>query len=130
MPGINMTSRILIIDDHEVVRTGVRTLLAGNPEWDICGEASDGMQALDKVLALAPDVVILDLSMPALNGFEVALAIRKVAPSTKIVFFSMHEAPATARTVGGDAFVAKASAAKDLPLALERVLQSSKSSRA
>lgn len=102
---------------------GVRTLISGHPEWKICGEASNGRQALQKVSELRPDVVILDLTMPVMNGFEAAEHIHRIAPATKIIFFSMHEMPTTARTVGADAFVAKSSAARDLPLALERVLR-------
>lgn len=118
-------SRVLIVDDHEVVRMGVRMLLAGDRRWQVCGEASDGYQALEKIMELTPDVVILDLSMPTLSGFEVATAIRRIVPSIKVIFFSMLDTPITAQTVGGDAFVAKSSAATDLPLALERVLRGS-----
>jgi DNA-binding NarL/FixJ family response regulator len=72
---------------------------------------------------LVPDVVILDLSLPGRNGFEVAKEIRRIAPSTKIVFFSMHEIPATTQIVGADAFVAKSSSNASLLATLERVLQ-------
>src|SRR5678815_1707277 len=105
-----MSARVLIADDHEVVRMGVRILLANSPQWQICGEATNGAEALQKVRELAPDIVILDLSMPIMNGFAAAAEIRRLAPNTKIVLFSMHETPATARAVGADAFVAKASA--------------------
>lgn len=118
-----MASRILIVDDHEVVRMAVRILLAGNPRWDVCGEAADGKRALCEVVRLVPDVVILDLSLPVMNGFEVATEIRRIAPSTKIVLFSVHEVPATARDLGIDAFVAKSSGVEVLAAALERVLQ-------
>jgi DNA-binding NarL/FixJ family response regulator len=110
------------VDDHEVVRMGVRMLLAGDPRWEVCGEAANGYQAFEKIMELSPDVVILDLSMPQLSGFEVAAAVRRVLPSIKIIFFSMLETPITAQTVGGDTFVAKSNEARDLPLALERVL--------
>jgi DNA-binding NarL/FixJ family response regulator len=116
-------ARLLIVDDHEVVRMGVRSLIGRNPGWEICGEAADGQEALEKVSELMPDAVILDLTMPVMNGFETAERIRRLAPSVKIVLFSMHETPATARLIGADAFVAKSSAARDLPLALERVLR-------
>jgi DNA-binding NarL/FixJ family response regulator len=118
-----MTSRILIVDDHEVVRIGVRILLSGNPKWEVCGEAVDGRQALRGVAKLVPDIVLLDLSMPVMNGFEVAKEIRRIAPSTKIVLFSVHDVPATARLIGIDAFVAKSSDMKALANTLERVLQ-------
>jgi DNA-binding NarL/FixJ family response regulator len=117
-----MASRILLVDDHEIVRMGVRILLAGNPEWEVCGEAADGRQALREVVNLVPDVVILDLSLPVMNGFEVAKEIRRIAPSTKIVLFSIHEVPAIAHHVGIDAFVAKSSGIEVLVTTLERVL--------
>ena len=118
-----MASRILLVDDHEIVRMGVRILLAGNPEWEVCGEAADGEQALREVVNLVPDVVILDLSLPVMNGFEVAQEIRRIAPSTKIVLFSIHEVPAIAQHIGIDAFVAKSSGIEVLAATLERVLQ-------
>jgi DNA-binding NarL/FixJ family response regulator len=118
-----MPSRLLVVDDHEIIRMGVRFLLADHPQWEICGEASDGREALERVATLAPDVVIPDLTMPVMNGFETATEIRRIAPDTKIVFFTMHETPTTARAVGADAFVAKARAAKDLATTLTRLLQ-------
>lgn len=117
-----MPARLLVVDDHEIIRMGVRFLLANHPQWEICGEASNGKQALERVAALAPDVVILDLTMPVMNGFETAREIRRIAPHTKIVFFSMHETPTTARAVGADAFVAKSHLAKDLATTLTRLL--------
>jgi DNA-binding NarL/FixJ family response regulator len=120
---IAIPRRLLIADDHEVTRIGVRMLLAANSGWEVCGEATDGRQAIEKVIQLTPDAVLLDLSMPVMNGFEVAAEIRRLVPSTKIIFFSMHDVPATAHQVGGDAFVKKADAAKDLVVTLERVLK-------
>jgi DNA-binding NarL/FixJ family response regulator len=97
------------VDDHEAIHTGVRALLATEPRWEVCGEAADGERALGECVRLVPNVVILDLSLPVMNGFDVAEEIRRVAPSTKIVLFSMHQIPTAARTVGADAFVAKSS---------------------
>ncbi len=104
-----MANRILIVDDHPVIRMGVRTLLAMNPKWVVCGEAADGEHAIQEFEKLLPDVVVLDLSLPLKNGFEVAEEMRRIAPSTKIVFFTMHEIPAITTMVGADAFVAKTS---------------------
>lgn len=118
--------RLLIADDHEFVRMSLRMILGGNPDWKVCGEATDGKQALEKVAALAPDAVILDLFMPVMNGFEAAAEIRRIAPSTKIVFFSLHDLAATAIRQGGDAFVKKSDAAKELTPTLERVLKQHK----
>ena len=114
--------RLLIVDDHEVVRLGVRCLVDMNPKWSVCGEASNGKEALEQIAELMPDAVILDLTMPVMNGIEAAEEIRRIAPSIKIVLFSMHDMPSTARMLHANAFVAKSSAARDLPVALERVL--------
>jgi len=118
-----MPSRVLIVDDHAVVRMGVRIMLGENPKWEVCGEAEDGERALREIAELAPDIVILDISLPVMNGFEVAKEIRRIAPSTKIVFFSIHELSATARQIGGDGFVLKSSGVETLEATLESVLQ-------
>ena len=115
--------RVLIADDHEFVRMGLRMMLDGRPEWEVCGEAADGRQALEKVVELAPDAVILDLRMPVMNGFEAAAEIRRIAPSTEIVFLSMHDLADIAVRQGADAFVKKSNAAKELAPTLERVLK-------
>jgi two-component system invasion response regulator UvrY len=101
---------------------GVRILFADNDQWDICGEARDGAEAIQKVWELAPDVVILDLTMPTLGGFDTAKRIRQISPETKIIFFSIHETPTTARLVGADAFVSKASAAGELARTITHVM--------
>jgi DNA-binding NarL/FixJ family response regulator len=124
-----MPFRLLIVDDHEVVRLGVRTLFADNNSYEVCGEAQNGEDAILMVSELSPDVVILDLSMPGINGFETAEQILAIAPSVRIVFFSAHEIPATARLVGADAFVSKSSSLEELRLTVSRALQSDKNSR-
>jgi DNA-binding NarL/FixJ family response regulator len=116
-----VATRILIVDDHPVVRMGVRLLLTGDPKWEVCGESADGEQALRDLVKLVPDIVILDISLPVINGFEVAQRIRLISPSTRIVLFSIHDVPATARDIGVDAFVAKSSGVEALADALERV---------
>lgn len=120
-----MATRILIVDDHEVVRMGIRMLFTNNGPLQVCGEAEDGPDALQKVLELSPDVVILDLTMPGMNGFETAARMRQMAPSIKIIFYSIHEIPASARISGGDAFISKAAASKELVMTVNRVMQSS-----
>jgi DNA-binding NarL/FixJ family response regulator len=106
------------------VRIGVRILFSGSDQWEICGEARDGAEAISKVMELSPDVVILDLTMPVKGGFDTAKQIRQIAPLTRIIFFSIHETPTTARLVGADAFVSKASAAQELPRTIIQVLGS------
>src|ERR1700686_3994767 len=118
-----MPARLLIVDDHEVVRKGVRMLFSNTDSFEVCGEAPNGIEAIRMVPELSPDVVILDLSMPGMNGFETAAKIRQIAPSIRIVIFSVHEIPSTALRVGADAFVSKSSPLEDLVLTVNRVLQ-------
>jgi DNA-binding NarL/FixJ family response regulator len=116
-------ARLLIADDHEIVRMGLRLVLANQGSFEICGEAADGTDAIAKVRELAPDLVLLDLSMPTLNGFDTALEIRRISPSTKIVLFSVHEIPATAKIIGADAFIPKGCSTEQLVRTLQHVLQ-------
>jgi len=103
-----MLVRLLIVDDHEDVRLGLRNLIeSSRPDWQICGEAEDGAKAVAKVQELAPDVVILDLAMPVVNGAQAAIEIRQVAPTTKIILFSAHDVPASVWNGCADAFVSK-----------------------
>ena len=116
-----MPLRLLIADDNEIVRLAVRIFLKEKQEWEICGDAENGRVAIAKVRCLSPDVVILDLSMPVMSGFEAATEIRRIAPSTKIILFSVHDVPTTAREVGADAFVSKSTSAEELIATIERV---------
>jgi DNA-binding NarL/FixJ family response regulator len=100
--------RILLVDDHEVVRKGLGCLL--DPKWEVCGEAANGAEAVQKVHDLNPDLVLLDLNMPVMGGMATALAIRNIAPDIKIVFFSMHDTQMLeqmGRLVHVDAFLTK-----------------------
>jgi len=93
-----------------MVRRGIRSTVNGHPPWTVCGEAENGQQAIDLVLELKPDLVVLDLSMPVMNGFQAAAKIRQLAPSTKILVLSMHDssqAKHEALAVGADAFLTK-----------------------
>ena len=115
--------QILVVDDHELVRRGLRLLLGSDRRWKVCGEAQNAEEAIEKASALAPDVVILDLSLPTIGGIDAATAIRQVAPSAKIIFFSLMEHSLGSQIAQrGDTFVAKGSAATDLPRALEQIL--------
>jgi DNA-binding NarL/FixJ family response regulator len=117
-----MSFRILVVDDHEIVRIGIRTVFAQRPDWFICGEAGDGRTAVAEVINSRPDVVILDLLLQGdMSGFDTAVQIRDAAPSCKIVFFSLHDVPATARMAGADAFVSKASGVRELVATIDRL---------
>lgn len=83
-------TRVLIADDHPLIRSGLRALLAREPAFDVVGEAADGYQALELVEQLAPDVAMLDVSMPRLNGIDVARQISGKWPSTRIIIVSIH----------------------------------------
>jgi DNA-binding NarL/FixJ family response regulator len=109
--------RILIADDHEVMRHGVRALVESQSGWEVCGEAVDGRQAVDLAAELRPEVVILDVSMPGLNGLEAASRIRKVSPSTAILIFSVHDSDrlvAEARSTGARGYVLKSAPAAQI----------------
>jgi DNA-binding NarL/FixJ family response regulator len=117
----NMSLRLLIVDDHDVVRLGLRKLADLHARWEVCGEAGNGENAIAKVEELAPDVVILDVSMPGMNGFETAMRIRRMAPATKIILFTIQDVPTAAKQVGADAFVSKASGLPNLVATVERL---------
>jgi DNA-binding NarL/FixJ family response regulator len=80
-----MAIRILIVDDHPVVRHGLRTLLEVQPGWEVIAEAADGLEALEKADRLSPDIILLDVSMPKMNGLEACRLIRKAAPAAEIL---------------------------------------------
>ena len=90
IPKVSKTRRILIADDHEAVRRGLRSAVWG-AGWEVCGEATNGREAIAKVKELKPDVVILDVSMPVMSGLEAAPEILKSSPGIRVVAFTMHE---------------------------------------
>lgn len=83
--------RILIADDHAVVRAGLRALLESRSAWEVCAEASDGREAVEKAIKLKPDVAVLDIGMPLLNGVEATHRIRASSPDTEVLILTMHE---------------------------------------
>ena len=116
--------RVLVVDDHEVVRRGVISLLHDQLECEACGEAAHGQEAVEKAAALKPDVVIMDVSMPGLNGLDAARIIRSTAPLCEILVLSQHDAPEMVRQAfkaGARGYVVKSSLAKDLSNALHKV---------
>jgi DNA-binding NarL/FixJ family response regulator len=83
--------RILLADDHDVLRRGLRHVLEEHPRWEVCAEAVDGRQAVELAKEHRPEVVIIDISMPELNGLEATRQIKKAVPKTEVLIFSMHE---------------------------------------
>ena len=116
--------RILIADDNEHVRRGVKAILHSAADCQVCGEAEDGSQAIQRVLELLPDVILLDISMPGLSGLEVARVVREKVPATRIVIMSQHE-PAMllprALQAGAHACVDKSRLVMDLLPTIARV---------
>lgn len=114
--------RILIADDHEAVRRTVRALVESRAQWTVCGEAADGEDALAQTQRLRPDVAVLDLEMPKLNGLETARRIRASVPAVMIVVLTMYDFEAMheqARRAGARLVVCKANADRDLVPAIE-----------
>jgi DNA-binding NarL/FixJ family response regulator len=120
-----MSARILIADDHEVVRQGIRTILSAKHDWEICGEAVNGQEAVKLANELKPDAIIMDITMPVMSGLEAARQLSKSKDAPPILIFTMHESRSLADSVqdtGARGFVFKSRAARDLIQALETLL--------
>jgi DNA-binding NarL/FixJ family response regulator len=118
-------TRILLVDDHEGWPKRVRLLLSERPEWQIIGEVSDGLEAVQKAEELKPDLILLDIGLPNVNGIEAAHQIRQLSPNSKIVFLSAEyslEVVQAALSTGAHGFVHKARAHSDLLRAIDAVL--------
>ena len=114
--------RILIADDHELARRGVRALLESHPGWEVCGEANDGRESVELAAATKPDVVLLDIGMPNLNGLEAARQILANSPGVAILILTMHDSDNVVREVlkaGARGFLLKSDAGRDLVAAVE-----------
>jgi DNA-binding NarL/FixJ family response regulator len=117
-----MKIRILVADDHEVVRRGLVTLLQAHENWEVCGEASDGREAVEKAKLLKPDIVILDVGMPNLNGLAATRQLTQSNPQVKIIVLTITDSDHVIREAldaGARGFVLKSDAARDLVAAVE-----------
>ena len=116
--------RVLLADDHPLILEGLRSLLP--PECEVVGTASDGRSLLEAVSRLKPDVTVLDISLPLLNGIDAARQIKKEMPETKVIFLTMHASPEYLRealVAGASGYVLKTSAAEELPGAIQDALR-------
>jgi DNA-binding NarL/FixJ family response regulator len=121
-----MALRILVVDDHAVVRRGVRALLESHEGWEVCGEATTGRDAVEQSRRLRPDVVVMDLSLPGLNGLDATRQILKDAPETEVLVLTMHHSEELARDVlqaGARGYVLKNDADENLLAAVDSLRQ-------
>jgi DNA-binding NarL/FixJ family response regulator len=119
-------SRILIVDDHEIFRKGLCSLLAERPEFEICGEASNGLEAVERAKQLLPDVILMDISMPQIDGLQATDIIRNEVPDSRVVILSQHDSPhmlSAALKAGASAYVTKSQVSRLLLAAIEAVIE-------
>lgn len=117
-----MGVRLLLADDHEIVRKGLRALLEAEPGWQVAAEAADGRDAVEKAQQIKPDIAILDISMPSLNGLEATRQIVKGTPQTKVLVLTMHDSDPLIQRVleaGARGYLLKSDAARDLVAAVD-----------
>jgi len=116
--------RVLLVDDHALVRAGIRALLEALPRVEVVGETGDGLAAVQLATELAPDVVLLDITLPGLNGLEVAMRVVRLGSRTRVLMLSMHASPeyaARAFAAGAAGYLNKDSAFDELAAALEAI---------
>jgi DNA-binding NarL/FixJ family response regulator len=124
--SVSEKRRIVIAEDHTILREGLRALLASGHEFDVVGDAEDGLEAVKQVQRLRPDVVIMDLSMPKINGVEAIKEIKRVVPDTKIVVLTVHkneEYVLASFQAGSDGYVLKYASHDELVSAIRTVLK-------
>jgi CheY-like chemotaxis protein len=120
-----MRCRILIVDDHEVVRRGIRTLLSARSDWEICAEASDGLEAIEKAKALRPDVILMDIFMPRMNGLDATRLLHLEIPNSKVIIVSQNDPRIVreqAHAIGAAAYVVKSDLAEKLVTTIDQVI--------
>lgn len=113
--------RVIVVDDHAVIRRGVQGILHSFPEWELCGEAENGQEAIRLAETLKPDMIIMDVSMPGLNGLEATRIIRNILPNTKILLLTLHSSTELVRSAfraGARGYVLKSDAEHELVRAL------------
>jgi len=122
-PEHQVAARILIVDDNSVARTTICALLDWH-SFQVCGEAKDGEEAIEKVVELKPDIILLDINMPGMNGVRAAYEIRRIAPATKIVFLTIHDTPQVMEgvRVWSHGFVTKSATGTELIPTLDRLI--------
>jgi DNA-binding NarL/FixJ family response regulator len=113
--------RVIVVDDHAVIRRGVQGILHDFPEWELCGEAADGQEAIRLAEAVKPEIIIMDVSMPGLNGLEATRIIHNILPTTKILLLTLHSSTELVRSAfraGARGYVLKSDAEHELVRAL------------
>jgi len=113
--------KIIVVDDHAVIRRGVQGILRAFPEWELCGEAENGQEAIKLAESLKPEIIIMDVSMPGLNGLEATRIIRNILPGTKILLLTLHSSSELVRSAfraGARGYVLKSDAEHELVRAL------------
>jgi DNA-binding NarL/FixJ family response regulator len=117
---------ILLADDHDVMRRGLRHLVEEQPGWKVCAEATTGRQAVELAKQHKPDVAVLDITMPELNGLEATRQIRKALPNTEVLIFTMHESEELVRdafAAGARGYLLKIDAGQDIVAAVEALFR-------
>ena len=121
-----MTAKILVADDHEIVIQGIRMILQARSDWEICGQAANGAEAIRMAQDLRPDAIIMDITMPVMNGLAATREITNLRIQAPILVFTMHDSKGlveSVKSVGGRGVVFKSNAARDLIEALEELLR-------
>jgi two-component system, NarL family, nitrate/nitrite response regulator NarL len=123
---VGQQTRVLVVEDHRLFLDFVSSTLRQYPNLQVIGEVQDGLEAVDCAEALEPDLILLDVGLPGLNGIDAAHRIRELVPDARIVFVTQESSPEVVRealNLGAAGYVTKTKAGKDLPLAVEAAIQ-------
>jgi two-component system, NarL family, response regulator NreC len=118
-------TRVLVVDDHAVIRRGVQGILSSFPEFELCGEAANGEEAIQLAEKLRPEIIVMDVSMPGLNGLEATRIIRRILPNTKVLLLTLHSSTELVRSAlraGAQGYVLKSDAEQELIRAMNVVM--------